>query len=128
MEPLVLPRAEEIVVARQSVMHVGRRDAAGGHLLGLEPDAHGEGAVAQDVGALDAADGAQLGLDDAGQVVGDLVLIEVGRKKIQGKLLQTGCRQFEGSITWNLRIRRKIVADLRDLGLDLRRAPRWCRS
>ena len=47
------------------------------HLIGLEPNPHRERAIAEDVGALNPADGTQLGLDDALQVVGDLVLIEL---------------------------------------------------
>ena len=49
------------------------------HLVWLEPDPHREGAVAEDVRALDAADGAQFGLYHASQIIGNLVLIELGR-------------------------------------------------
>ena len=84
----------------------------------LEPDAHGERAVAQDIGALHAADGAQLGLHDARQVVGDLVLIEIVRGEAEvhrGELavrrLQLDDRRF--------RLGRQIVAHLGDFRLDL---------
>ena len=73
----------QVVVARQRVAHRRRRDAVRRHLVRLEPDAHGERAVAENVGALDAADGAQLRLHDARQVVGDLVLIEIGRREAE---------------------------------------------
>ena len=48
-----------------------------------EPDAHRKSAIAEDVGALDAADGAQPRLHDANQVVGDLVLIEIVRREAE---------------------------------------------
>jgi hypothetical protein len=48
-----------------------------GHPIRLEPDAHRERAIAQYVGALNTANRAQLRLDDARQVVGDLVLVEL---------------------------------------------------
>ena len=93
MEPLVLPKRGKIVVLGKRIMHVGGRNATRGHLLRLEPDAHGECAIAEDVGALHATDRAQLGLHDAGQVIGDLVLIEIGRKKIPDTSRQIACRQ-----------------------------------
>ena len=108
----------KIVIACQRVVHVGGRDTARRHLLGLEPDAHGKGAIAKNVGALHAADGAQFGLHDAGEVVGDLVLVEIGGRKSQvhrGELRVGGLQIDDG----NLRVRRKIVADLRYLRLNL---------
>ena len=96
-----------------------RRDAEGRHLVRLEPDAHREGAVAENLGALHAADGAQLRLHDAHEVVGDLVLIEILRREAEvrrGELavgrLQVDDRRF--------RFGRKLIAHLRHLRLDLR--------
>src|SRR2546430_10374357 len=49
----------------------------------------GEGAVAEDVGPLHAGDGAELRLNHARQVVGDLILIELGRSEEHTSELQS---------------------------------------
>ena len=72
------PERREIVVVRQSVVDSGGRNAERRHLVRLQPDPHRESAIAEDIGALHAADGAQFWLNDAGQVIGDLVLVEIG--------------------------------------------------
>ena len=77
------PERREVVVARQRLPQHRGRNAVRRHPVRLEPDAHGEGTVAEDVGALDAADGAQPRLHDANQIVGNLVLIEVGDEKLR---------------------------------------------
>ena len=90
-----------------------------GHLVGLQPDAHGERAVAENVGALHAADGAQLRLDDARQVVGDLRLIEIRRREAEihrGELRVGGLELNHRRFGFG----RQIVSDLRDLRLNLR--------
>src|SRR2546426_383399 len=66
----------KMVVLGKCVSHRGSGNAERGHLVGLEPDSHGEGAIAENVGALYAADGAQLRLHDSREVIGDLVLIK----------------------------------------------------
>ena len=91
----------------------------GRHLVRLQPDAHRERAVAEDVGALDAADRAQLRLHDAGQVVGDLVLIEIRRREAEIHRGELVVRRLELDDR-RLGLGRQVVADLRDLGLDLR--------
>ena len=103
---------------RQRVADRRRRDAERRHAVRLEPDAHRKRAVAENVGALHAADRAQLRLDDAREVVGDLVLIEIGRREAEihrrelvVRGLQLDDRRF--------RLGRQIVAHLRDLRLDL---------
>ena len=70
-------------------------------------------------GALHAADRGQLGLHHAGQVVGDLVLVELVRREaeVHRRELVVGRLQLDDG---RLRFRRKLVAHLRDLGLDLR--------
>ena len=105
----------------------GRRDAQRRHLVGLQPDAHGEGARAEDVGPLDAADRGELGLDDARQVVGDLVLVEVLGREAEVHRGELVVRRLELDDR-RLGLRRQVVADLGDLGLDLRSGRRWCRS
>ena len=109
----------QVVVPRQRVAHRRRRDAVRRHLVRLQPDPHRERAGAEDVGALHAADGAQLRLHDARQVVGDLVRIEVGRREaeIDRRELVVGRLQLDDR---RLRLGRQIVAHLRDLGLNLR--------
>ena len=49
------------------------------HLVRLEPDAHGERPLAKNVGALNAADGAQFRLHHARQIIRDLILIKLVR-------------------------------------------------
>ena len=109
----------QVVVARQRVAHRRRRDAVRRHPVRLQPDAHGERARAEDVGALDAADGAQLGLDDARQVVGDLVRIEIGRREAEVDRRELVVRRLELDDR-RLRLGRQVVAHLRDLRLNLR--------
>ena len=99
-------------------MHVGGRDAEGGHPVGLQPDPHREGAVAEDVGPLDAADRREAGLDDAGQVVGDLVLVELVRGEADVHRRELAVRRLELDDR-RLGLRGQVVADLRDLRLDL---------
>ena len=89
------------------------------HLVRLQPDPHRERARAEDVGALHAADGAQLGLDDARQVVGDLVLIEIGGREAEVDRRELVVRRFQLDDR-RFRLRRQIVAHLRDLRLNLR--------
>ena len=109
----------EVVVGGQRLTHLDRADVERGHALGLEPDAHGEGAGAEDVGALHAFDGGKARLDDAHQVVGDLVLLEhvgpeaeIGRGELAVGRLDVDDR--------HLGVRRQIAADLVDLGADFR--------
>ena len=88
------------------------------HPVRLQPDAHGERAGAKDVGSLHAADGAELRLHDARQVVGNLIRIEVCRREAQvdrGELLVCG---FQLDLR-RLGLRGQIVADLRHLCLNL---------
>ena len=89
------------------------------HLVRLEPDPHRERAVAEDVGALHAADRAQLRLDDARQVVGDLVLIEVGRREAEVHRRELVVRRLQLDDR-RLGFGRQVVAHLRDLRLNLR--------
>jgi hypothetical protein len=64
------------VVGGQGLAHLDRADVEGGHAFGFQPDAHGKGAGAEDVGPLDALKGRQPRLHDAHEVIGDLVLLE----------------------------------------------------
>ena len=91
----------------------------GRHQLRLEPDAHGKGPVAKDLGTLNAGDGAQFRLHDPSQIVGNLVLIEVGRRKteIERRELGVGILDFDDR---RLGLGRQLVAHLRHLRLDLR--------
>jgi hypothetical protein len=87
-------------------------------IRGLQPDPHREGAVAEDVGALHAGDRRQPRLHHPRQVVGDLVLVEVGRGEAEihgGELVVRGLELDDR----RLGLRRQVVAHLRDLGLDL---------
>jgi hypothetical protein len=73
---LGLPDGGKRVVGGQSLADLGGADAAGGELGGFQPDAHRKDAGAEHVGALHALDRGDLGLDEAVEVVGDLVLLE----------------------------------------------------
>ena len=116
--PFGLSQRGEIVVLCQRVPHVRGRDATSGHLGWIEPDAHGEVASAQDLGALHAADGAQLRLHDAREVIADLVLIEVFGGEAEVHRGELGVRGFELDDRC-LGLRREVVAHLGDLRLDL---------
>src|SRR5262249_55019689 len=78
-----------------------------------------EGAVPQDIGALHAADRAQLGLHDAREIVSNLVLIEIlgGETDVHRCKLRVCGLQFDD---WSLGFWRKIIANLGNLGLNLR--------
>jgi hypothetical protein len=60
------------VLAAQRIFHVLGGEAVGGELVRIEPDAHGELAVAVDLHVGHAGDGLQARLDDAVDEVGDL--------------------------------------------------------
>ena len=109
----------QIVVLRQGITSLRWRDAECGHALRLEPDAHRERAIAENLGALHAADGRELRLDNAHEVVGDLILIEIFRREaeVRGRPLTVRRLQIDDR---RLGLRRKLVADLRDFRLDLR--------
>jgi hypothetical protein len=63
----------EEVLGGEGAADLGGAEVERGHALGLEPDAHGEHAAAEDVGFLHAGHGRELRLHDARQVVRDLV-------------------------------------------------------
>ena len=111
-------QGREVVVLRQRVAHLGRGDAEGRHLARLQPDAHGERPVAEDLGPLDAADGRELRLDDPRQVVGDLVLVEMvgGEADVHRGELVVGRLHLDDR---SLGLGGEVVADLRHLRLDL---------
>ena len=91
----------QVVVGGQRLAHLGRADVVGGHAFGFEPDAHGKGAAAEDVGALHAFDGGKAGLHHPGQIIGDLVLAqdiggetEIGRGKLAVRRLDVDDRHL----------------------------------
>ena len=116
---LGLAERGEIVVSRQRVAHGRRGNPERRHRVRLQPDAHRERPVAENVGTLHAADGAQLRLHDARQVVGNLVLIEIGRREAEIHRRELGVRGLHLDDR-RFRLRRQLIAHLRDLGLDLR--------
>ena len=116
--PLAPAEGGQEVVRGQRLAHLGRADVEGGHPLGLEPDPHGKGAGAEDVGPLHPGDGRQARLDDAHQVVGDLVLLQdvggeaqIGRGELAVGRLDVDHR--------HLGLGRQVAAHLVDLGADL---------
>ncbi len=113
------PERREGVVPGERVAQHRRRNAVSRHEVRLEPDPHGEGPIAEDVGALDAGDRAQPRLNDANQVVGDLVLIEVRRREaeVHRRELRVGVLDLDDR---RLGLGRQVVPHLRHLRLDLR--------
>ena len=71
-------KRRQVVVAGERLADGGRRDAERRHPIRFQPDPHGERAVAEDIGPLHAADGAEPRLHHPHQVVGDLRLVEIG--------------------------------------------------
>jgi hypothetical protein len=106
------------VVRRKRLAHLGRADVQGRHPLGFEPDPHGKGAAAEDVGPLHPGDGRQARLDDAREIVGDLVLLQDA-----GGEAQIGRGEFAvGRLDvdrGHLGLGRQIAPHLVDLGADL---------
>ncbi len=116
---LGLAHRRQIVVVGEGLPDLHRADVERGHPVGLQPDAHGEGARPEDVRPLHDFQGSQPRLDRADQVVGDLVLLQELRGEAQvgrGELAVGGLDVED----WDLRLRRKIAADLVDLRSDLR--------
>jgi hypothetical protein len=109
--------SEEIVIGKR-LPHLGGADVQCGHLVRLEPDAHGERARTEDFRALHPRNGRKPRLHDAREVVGDFRLREqVGRKaQIGGCELGVRGLHRDGG---NFGLRRQIVADLIHLGRDL---------
>ncbi len=91
----------------------------GRHAVRLEPDAHRERPATEDIGALNAVDGAQARLHDADEVVADLVLIEVLGREAQIHRGELRVRRLDLDDR-RLRLGRQVVAHLRHFRLDLR--------
>ena len=109
----------QVVVRGERRADLRRADVERRQPVGLEPDAHREGAAAEDVGALHARDRREARLHDAHQVVRDLVLLQNLRGETQvgrGELRVGGLDVDRG----NLRLRRQVVAHLVHLGADFR--------
>jgi hypothetical protein len=119
MEPLVAPTAARALLAWSAWRtSAGLRPCAASS-SGLEPDAHGKHAAAEHVGLLHALDGGEARLHHAVQVVGDLVLIELVGVEAQihrRELVVAGLDVDRRG----LGLGRQLVADLVDLGADLR--------
>jgi hypothetical protein len=113
-----ISEGREIVIIHQRRAHVGRGDPASCHLVRLQPNPHGEGSIAEDVGPLHPADRAQLRLNHASQIVCDLVLIEVGGRKAEVHRRKLGISRLQIDDR-NLRIGRQIIANLCHFRLDL---------
>ena len=116
--PLVWPTADEVVVGGERLAHLRRADVERRHAIGLEPGAHGEGAPAEDVGALHAVDRREARLHDADQVVGDLVVLEDRRAEAQvhRRELRVGRLDVDGR---HLGLGRQIGAHLVDARADV---------
>ena len=109
----------EKIIGRKHLPDLIRIDAERRQPVGLQPDAHGECAAAQQVRALHAFERGEARLHNARQIIGDLIRLQQVRGKTQvggGELrvggLNVDCR--------HLGFRRQIVAHLVDLGIDFR--------
>ncbi len=96
-----------------------RRDSERRHLFRLQPDPHREHARAEDVGPLHAGDGGEPRLHGTRQVVGDLILVQLLRRKPEVHRRGLVVRRLEIDDR-RLRFRRQVVPNLRHLRLDLR--------
>ena len=107
---------KEIIVGQRQANLV-RADVERGQAVGFEPDAHGEGAAAQDVRALHAFQRGEPGLDHADEVIGDLVRLQNvrGETQIAGGNLRVGGFDVDHG---HFGLRRQVVADLVHLGAD----------
>ena len=111
--PLHLAGGGGEIVGGQRVLDVGGGDVACRHLGWVEPDAHGEGLAAEDVGRSDPVDGLQARLDHPRQIVGDLRQGEHGR--VERQVHERG--GITGLLDHHriLRFARELVLHLRDL-------------
>ena len=73
----------QVVVGHEPARHLGRRHIERRHLLRVEPDAHGEGLGPEYLGLRHAADGLELRLHHADEVVGDLLAAHLSAVKTQ---------------------------------------------
>ena len=113
-----LANGREIVVAGQGLADLRRTDIERGHPVGLEPDAHGKDAPAEDFGALYPGDGGEPRLDDTGEVVGDFVGLENvgGETEIGRGALRVGVDDIDDR---HLGLGRQVVAHLVHFRADL---------
>src|SRR5690606_31568895 len=88
-----------------------------GEAVWLEPDAHREGARTLKLRLLDAGDRRQLRLDDAGEVVGDLALVE--HIRVHRDVHRRGAAAFADLDDRVLGALWQLPAQLVDLGRDL---------
>jgi hypothetical protein len=91
----------------------------GRHTIRLEPDAHGKGSGAQDVGPLHTSNGRQPRLHRPHEIVGNLVLLkDIGcEREVRRCELAVGRLHIDGR---HLGLRREIPTHLVNFGTDLR--------
>ena len=108
----------QVVVRLKRFPDIGRGNIESRHSVGFEPDPHGKRPVAKDLRALDAIDRSEFWLNNARQVISDLIFIQVVRIKTEIHRGELVVRRLEFDLRC-LGLRRKIVPDLGHLGLDL---------
>ena len=116
---LCLSESRQIVVGLQGAAYVGGAHSKGREAVGLQPDPHREDPGTQNVGPLDAVDCGKLRLDNPCQEVGHLIRLHSrgGESEVHGGPEFVGVLEFDDGI---LGLGGEFVADLRELGLDLR--------
>jgi hypothetical protein len=114
---LALARRRLEVVGADRLRHVVGRDAARRHAQGIEPDAHGKGLSAEDLGLGHAVDGRHQRLDDAREIVGDRRV----RHRVAGKADIHDVGGLSGLLDDDrvLRLGRDQKLDLLHLGHDV---------
>jgi hypothetical protein len=95
-EPLVRPTAERKLFAASASADLVRADVERREPVGLEPDAHGERASAQDVRALHAFERGQARLHDAHEIIRDLVRLQNVRRETQ--IAEANCESADSML------------------------------
>ena len=116
-EPLVRPTAARKLLSRKRAADLVRADVERGQPVGLQPDAHGESASAENVRPLHAFERGQARLHDAHEIIRDFVRLQNVRGEAQIGRGELGIGGLDGDDR-HLRFRRQIVADRVDLRAD----------
>ena len=77
------PEGREKIIVPERLADLRGADVESRHLFRLQPDAHGKGASAENLRALDAVEGREARLNDAREIIGDLVRLENVRGEAQ---------------------------------------------
>ena len=116
--PFGLANGGQIIVGLKCGVDVCGCEIERSQFIGLEPDAHGEYPSAQNVRPLDPRDRGKPRLNNAGEIVGNLVLVEILRVKTQIHRREFGVLGLDFDHR-SLSLGRQLVSHLGDFRLDL---------